>query len=316
MKDLDRNKLNMFVMVDEFLLASVTITNKIVIFAALYQVFKDYVTEIFAVSEEQEKDQKGVTKTKQAVREALIAQLEKITRKCVGYASGVEDFVLLQMVRIASSQFKIMADADLVKKAESLVTELTPRLPDLEGYNVVESDLDLLTSLKNDFKSIYTAPVGNRKTKKQLTEQLSVLFSKTDAQLGKMDDQVGTLFDTDAAFHDEYFKKRVIVKLARRMRAFQMWITDDVTGLPVKKARVKIIKKDGSDVTKAAQSVGSDLAKNVKVSGAGGGVANNNMEAGEYYYEVSLGGYVTATGSFFVNDGLMTEVRVRLVKSE
>ena len=315
MNDSKRNKLNMMVSVDDFLLASVTITNKIVVFAALFSVFHDYVQEIFAVSEAQERDQKGVTKTKQSVRDVLIAKMEMIVKKSIGYASGIEDQDLLQVVRIATSQLKAMADVDLVKKAEKLVTELTPRLPDMAGYNVVQADLDELTSLKTDFKSIYTTPVGIKKTTKQLTEQLNGLFSKADIQLGKLDDQVGSLFDTDVAFHNDYFQKRIIVKLAKRYRALQMWVLDNETGLPLRNAVVKIAIKEGSNSMNASQSSGADLVKTVKKAGAKGGILQNNMAAGEYTYEVSLGGYVTATGSFFIIDGQMTEVRVRMGKN-
>jgi len=315
MTDPKRNKLNMYVLVREFLLASVTITNKLVVFAALFSTFNDHILEIFAISEEQERDQKGVTKTKQSVRAALIAQMEKITRKCVGYASGVDDTVFLQMIRVATSQLKNMADADLVKKAEDMVTIVTPKLPALAGYNITASELASLTGLKTDFVSIYTAPVGNRKTKSQLTEKLNSLFGSIDTVLGKMDDQVGALYDTDTAFHDEYFKKRILVKLAKRFRAFQMWVTDDETGLPIKNAVVKFMLIADSNGMKAAKSSGADLQKNVKKAGPQGGLMQNRMAAGEYSYEVSLGGYVTATGTFFVNDGQMTEVRVKLVKS-
>jgi len=315
MTDPQRNKLNMYVLVRDFLLASVTITNKIAVFAALFTTFNDYITEIFAISEQQERDQKGVTQTKQAVRAALIAQMEKISRKCVGYASGVNDNVFLQIVRVAASQLKAMADADLVKKAEDMVTIVTPKLPALAGYNITASDLDSLTGLKTDFLSIYTAPAGNKKTKSQLTEKLNALFGSTDTVLGKMDDQVGSLFDTDAAFHDEYFKKRVLVKLAKRQRAFQMWVTDAETGLPIKNAVVKLWMKADSNGMKAAASSGPELAKIVKKAGAQGGIMQNSMAAGEYSYEVLLGGYVTATGTFFVNNGQMTVVRVKMVKS-
>lgn len=315
MTDPLRNKLNMYVLVRDFLLASVTITNKIAVFAALFSTFNDYIQEIFAISEQQERDQKGVTQTKQTIRAALIAQLEKISRKCVGYASGVDDNVFLQMVRVATSQLKNMADADLVKRAEDMVTVVTPRLPDLAGYNVTASDLDSLTGLKADFVSIYTAPAGNKKTKSQLTQKLNALFNTTDALLGKMDDQARTLYDTDPDFYNEYAKKRVLVKLAKRQRAFQMWISDDETGLPIKNAVVKLTLKAGSNGMKAAASGGPDLAKIVKKAGAQGGLIQNNMAAGEYTYEVSFGGYVTATGTFFVNDGQMTEVRMKMVRS-
>lgn len=315
MTDTQRNKLNMFVSVQDFLLASVTITNKIVVIAVLFATFQDYITEIFAVSEQQERDNKGVTKTKKSTRGALILAMERISKKCVGYASGVEDYTFLQMIRLTKSQLKNLADADLVKKAEDMITIVTPKLPLPEGYSITKGDLDSLSGLKADFVSIYTAPVGNKKNKSQLTKKLNLLFLSADAGLKKIDDQVGSLFDTDPDFCNEYDRKRVIVKLAKRLRAFQMWIVDDETGLPINKAIVKIVKKDSSDVTKAAQAGGADLAKIVKSAGAGGGVVNNNMAAGEYSYEVSLGGYVMETGTFFVNDGLMTEVRVRLRKN-
>lgn len=315
MTDPQRNKLNMYVLVRDFLLASSTITNKLVVFAALFSTFNDYILEIFAISEQQERDQKGVTLTKQTVRTALIAQIEKISRKCVAYASGVGDTVLLQMVRVATSQLKNMADADLVKKAEDIVTVVTPNLPALIGYNIVAADLDSLSGLKAEFVGIYTAPAGHKKTKTQLTEKLNALFGSTDAVLGKMDDQVGALYDTDPEFYAEYTKKRVLVKLGRRHRAFQMWITDAETGNPVKNAVVKLLKKTDDNGMKTMTSAGPDLQKTVKKTGVKGGLTQNNMAAGEYDYEVSFGGYVKLTGSFFVNDGETTEVREKLVKN-
>ena len=312
MNDQQRNKLNMYVLVRDFLLASSTITNKIAVFAALILTFNDYIKEIFAISEQQERDQTGVTKTKKSVRAALIAQMEKISKKCVGYASGVDETAFLQMIRVTVSQLRLMADADLVKKAEDMVTIVTPKLPDVAGYNVTQSDLDTLSGLKSDFVSIYTAPTGNKKTKSQLTEKLNALFSNTDGVLGKIDDQVGALYDTDPDFFAEYNKKRVLVKLAKRGRSFQMRITDADTGLPVKNAVVKLLYKADSNGMKASTSSGADLTKVVKKAGAQGRLIQNSMTTGEYSYEVSLGGYVTETGSFFINDGQMTEVRVLL----
>jgi hypothetical protein len=315
MTDSKRNKLNMFVTMRDLLLASVTITNKLAIIAVLFATFQDYVTEIFAVSEQQERDNKGVTKTKKTSRSALILAMERISKKCVGYASGVDDYTFLQMIRLTKSQLKNLADADLVKKAEDMVTIVAPKLPLLEGYSITEDDLDSLNGLKADFVSIYTAPIGNRKNKSQLTEKLNLLFLNADAVLNKIDDQVDSLFDTDPDFCNEYNRKRVIVKLAKRLRAFQMWIVDDETGLPIKNAIVTLSMKADNNGMKAMQSAGAELTKTVKKAGAQGGLLENNMASGEYSYEVSFGGYVLATGTFFINDGLMTEVRVRMVKN-
>jgi hypothetical protein len=71
----------------------------------------------------------------------------------------------------------------------------------------------------------------------------------------------------------------------------------------VAKAKVKVRFKSGTE-----------LAKVVRSTGGKGGMIVASLDAAEYEYEVSYGGYVTSTGSFFVNDGVMTEVVVRLKK--
>jgi hypothetical protein len=52
----------------------------------------------------------------------------------------------------------------------------------------------------------------------------------------------------------------------------------------------------------------------VKLTGAKGGITDKLLADGEYYYEVSYGGYVAETGSFFINEGSTTDVVVRLKK--
>ena len=111
------------------------------------------------------------------------------------------------------------------------------------------------------------------------------------------------LYQSAPDFYEEYTRKRAIGKTATRTRALQLWVVDDATELPVAKAKVTVKFKSGTDLTKV-----------VKSTGAKGGMIIASMDAAEYEYEVAYGGYVTSTGSFFVNDGVMTEVVVRLKK--
>jgi hypothetical protein len=68
----------MYELVKDFLLASVTITSKIAVFAALYSIFADYVAEIYAVSEKQEEDRTGLTKAKGEKKASLVKKLLSI----------------------------------------------------------------------------------------------------------------------------------------------------------------------------------------------------------------------------------------------
>lgn len=305
MNDKQRNKLNMYDLIEDFLLASTTITSTMIVLTALFATFQDYLVQIYAVRELQERDYKGVTKTKKVLRKELTDKLVWVTRKSSGYASGVDDLDLLQLVKIPKSTFLLMADADLVKKTEDIINILKLRIADLLGYGIVMEDLETLETLKNDFKNIHTKPIGNRENTSILTKQLDSLYEETDAVLKKMDDQVGSVFDTHPEFHDEYFAKRAIVKLAKRIRALQMFVVDDETGEPMVKAIVTIRPK----------VKGTDLMKSVKKTGTSGGIYYNNLLAGEYDYEITFGGYVTETGSFFINDGIMTDFVVRMKKN-
>jgi hypothetical protein len=314
MDDRQRNKLNMYVLVKDFLLASVVITNKIEALTSLISTFSGYVAEIFTVSEKQERDFKGVTKNKRAIRDALIKMILKVSKKSVGYASGASDEEFLGVIRFGKSHLGHMADAQLLEKAEDLVKIVTPKLPELAGYLVTANDMDTLSGLTDDFRKIYTVPTGNKKSKATLTKQLKLLYSKTDEVLVKIDKQVDALFDTDTEFHDRYFKNRALVNLGKRYRALQMWLTDNETGLPLSNAVVKVYMK--ADGTSMPTNPDNTLLKFVKKSGEKGGIYQNNMPAGEYIYEISKGGYVTATGTIYVNDGVMSLVRVGMVKRE
>lgn len=305
MNDKQRNKLNMYVLVRDFLLASPTITSKRILFAGLYGSFRDYIAEIFAVSEQQERDNSGVTKTKKSTKEALIKKMLSISKKCIGYASGVEDLIFLQLIKITKSQLKTNADADLVKKAEDMIRNVVPKLADLVVYGIIASDLETLTVLKDDFLSIYTKPTSEKESTAQLTVRLNLLYKQADAVLLKIDDQLGSLFDIEPEFYDGYLRKRALVQLAKRLRAFEMWVADDETGIAMANVNIAI-------TTKA--KAGSELTKTVKRTGAKGSVQMNNLLTGGYEYEVNFGGYVLQRGSFFVNDGEMTTVKVRMKK--
>ena len=60
----------------------------------------------------------------------------------------------------------------------------------------------------------------------------------------------------------------------------------------------------------------SQIKKNIKKSGKKGGSYFNKLTPGDYVYEISHYGYVTATGTFFVNSVEMTKLIVKLSKKQ
>jgi hypothetical protein len=303
MQDRQRNKLNMYVLVKDLLLASTTITAKWTAYAALFARFESHVNEIFTVAGQQTADKSGTTKSKIQVKKLLIDKMEEVSEKCRGYATVEEDFEFLSLIKFMKSDLQKLADADLVKTAETFHANVLPKVALVAEYELTPADLATLLTLKNDFLVIYTMPRDNVQSTAQLTARLNVLFELADAVLLKIDAIIQTARKSEPTFVETYNSKRTLTKTATRTRALKLTAVDDATGLPIAKAKVK-----------ATTKAGSELWKNVKLTGAKGGITDNLLSDGEYNFEVSYGGYVKETGSFFVNEGTTTDVEVRLKK--
>jgi 5-hydroxyisourate hydrolase-like protein (transthyretin family) len=306
MNDRQRDKLTMYVLVKEFLLANTTITTKWAAFAALFTSFVDYIAEAFRIAGLQEDDKSGVTKSKSKLRKKLIDQMIDISVKCVGYATVAENFEFLLLIKFVKTDLEKMADTDLVKTAGTFHTNVMTKFALIADYDLKQADMDKLLSLSTDFQAIYTAPRGNKKTVAQLTSQLNKLFPLIDAVLVKIDAIINTAIKSSPDFVEEYNRKRVIIKTPKHTRALQIEVLNDATGEPLQNAKVTVKSKTGS----------ADLVKNVKRSGKQGMINKDLLADGEYAYEVEYNGCVKETGSLFVNNGVTTKVVVRMKKSE
>jgi len=154
MTDRQRDKLNMYVLVKDFLLASTTITSKWTAYAALFTSFTDTVTQIFTVSGQQKDDKTGITKSKSQLNQKLVEKIEEISIKCRAYATIAEDAAFMSLIKFMKGDLLKMADADLVKTAETLYKNVLPKQELVADYDLVQADMDELVLLKNDFLAI------------------------------------------------------------------------------------------------------------------------------------------------------------------
>jgi len=100
-----------------------------------------------------------------------------------------------------------------------------------------------------------------------------------------------------------------VVNTGVRKLAVQCKFTDAVTGLGLK--GVKAVFELVTDAEMKTAS-GAELAKNVKISSAKGGLNIKTMVAGTYLVTVSKQGYVTQTATIYVNGGELTTVSMAL----
>lgn len=293
----------MYVLVKDFLAEHAAITSRWTAFGGFYAELVGYVEEIFVVSGKQESDIRGAAMEKADAKEKLCGKVLVVSEKSMGYATVEEDEAFLSLIKFTKSKTERMTDATLLAKARGLYTNVLPKLGVLGDYDLEAGELEALRELTEAFETIYTRPESQIKERKALTARLREIFVLTDEVLRIVDAMVKTARVREPDFVAGYKLRRILPKLAYRRRALELWVADEASGEPVGRARVVIARKDGA---------GKPIRRK---TGKKGGIVMNNLEAGEYVYEISFGGYVVAKGVFFVNRGEMTRVRVELVRS-
>jgi hypothetical protein len=304
MNDRQRNKLNMYVLLKDYLAANGSITSRWSKFAALFASFVAYIAEILTVTGDQEVDHTGDTEVKNTLRGRLVELLYVVSEKCMGYATVEEDEAFAKLAKLTMRELDHLSDSQLLARAIRFIADVTPKVALVEEYDLTPSEVEDLTTAKDAFEAFFTTPTGETKETKGHTQRLDVLFELADAVLVKITAMVKSARTTKPEFYGMYMLKHEIVDLGGRMRALQLLVIDFVTGDPVPNAEVMTKQKGGTEMTKS-----------VKYSGTSGMVYENNKEIGEYEFTVKKGGCIDESGSFFINHGEMTEVVVRLKKS-
>jgi len=305
MNDRKRDKLNMYVLEQNLLLASTSITGKWTAFAALFTSFQDYIAEIFRVAGLQKDDKTGVTKTKSQLRKLLIEQIVDISGKCIAYATLAENNEFLSLIKFVKTDLERLADADLVKTALTFHTNVLPQLEPVADYDLSQNDMDVLLDLSNAYLAIYTKPAASKKETAELTKQLNALFALADKVLVKIDALIHSAHKSEPAFVDEYNSKRIIIKTPKRTRSLLLTVLNDATGEPIPNVKV----------TYRSTAPGADLVKNVKRTGKTGSIFQDVLGDGGYHFEVEYNGFEIENGSFFINNGVTTKVVVRMKKN-
>jgi hypothetical protein len=304
MNSRQENKLTMMMVFRDFLLGNTIITDNWPSFAELFASMVNYIQQILVLANKQGVDIKGFAKAKTRMRADMTIRAMSLVGKMHAYATIIEDDVLKQKLSISKSELDGMPDTVVAAKCNEIANMADALKEAVENYGIKPIMISELVTLVES----YTAAVPTTKTaikdKKQVTEDTDALFDSCDKVIGKIDALAEMERYEKPQFYSSYWSSRKTEDTGRRTRALQFYVYDSEAGSPVVKAKVMARKKGGSE-----------LSKSVKRTSTMGGFWMNNAAAGEYEYEVTMGGYVTATGSYFINDGVMTEVEVKLVKS-
>ena len=303
MSSKNENKIAMWMVLRTFLEKNTSVTDDLPGFAVLYALLNQTTNDALALMDELGISTKWATDDKKQTKKLLVLKIAEMAGKARAYAAMKDDKGMKKQMQVSPSKLALAADLKLIGKANEVLDKIVSLDDKITVYKITDQDIADLTALIEQYTLTMPQPRSGIDNRKHTNEELVALIKTGDGAIEKMDALVEIVHYSNELFYTDYYTRRKIIDKSSRTRALQLWVMDDVTGLPVAKAKVVI-----------SNMADTEAKRIVKSTGAKGGITQDTLAAGEYLYEVAYGGYVTEKASFFVNDGVMTEVVVRLKK--
>lgn len=295
------NKLNMWLVLRNYLQENTAVTNQIPGFAVWFGRLEDCINRVMKTTEVQAAEVKGLTEVKNKLEEDLMLKLLEVAAKVRAHAVICDDLILEGRFKLSMRKLRNLPDTILLAKAQGLINDARTVQAEAAEYGLSLELLDQAQGLTDEYSQAMPQPRDGINRRKHQTRAMAEEFKKGDEVLKGMDVLMGVVRYTDTLFYSAYRRARRITNTARRTRALQLWVKDVTRGKPVVLAKVFLKTADGEAVLRKP-----------KKTGKSGSVIMRHMAPGEYTYEVVMGGFVSESGKFYINRGEMTKVVVMI----
>lgn len=254
---------------------------------------------------------KGVTDSKNQLKEALLVTTADYARKLGAYAKFTNDAKLAQEVKFSEGKLRQVADT-AVKNYGQIVYDLAqPLVGSLAPYGITDETQATLAGAITAYNDSIGKPGAERSEGTQLTKQLATLFKTADTALENMDAAVEIVRLTQVDFYNGYKSARKVIDTGSGSLSVKGIVADAQTGLPLKGVTVSFALEGGMMKTAAATTTDPEL---VKKTAEKGGFNVKNLASGTYQVTLKKVGYADQVITVSVNDGEMSLIDVKLDK--
>lgn len=283
----------------DLLKKKLALLSKLPVFTDLFSSYESKLTQIGVLSEQQEKDISGLKKQKEALKVDLITKALDVSRRVVAYAKLTGNDVLAKEAYYTETDLQHYPDETLVTSCSVIYTAAETHAASLIEYDVTAETLTALKKAIDDFKAVMDSPKIGHTEKKQITDQLALLFEEEITLLDKIDLLVDMMKNTQPEFYAEYFDTRKVVYHSGSL-AIKGKITDAVTGAPLSGVNVSFVL-DGA-------------VKLEKTTADGGGFTIKTLSEGTYLVTASRIDYASQTLPVTVLANELCVINIALVK--
>ena len=304
MKSIQENRFNMYLTVNVFLNSKLSVLGTLPNFTAFFTAFQGFIPTIQHLMEQQLFDKKGVTKSKQALKQILATITGDYARKLYAYALYVNDHVLIAEMHLGQGKINIFSDATLLETAEGIYRRTTPLLTDLAEYGITTAtQLELQNAIDNFAASIPKPRLSDAESK-EITRQLKDQFGAADQTLAKIDAVIEIIRFSEPVIYKAYKLARKVMGYGTHSLAIRGTITDADTKEPIKGVTITFLHPDGTNLQPPL----------IKQSAAKGGFTVKTVSEGVYKLKLSKIGYNDLAITTTINSGEQCKISAEISK--
>jgi hypothetical protein len=303
------DRLSMYLTFKDYQALHVNITETLPNYSENSTLFLNTIPQIQSIWEQQKLSKKGVTDSKNQLKETLIVTTADYARKLGAYAKFTNNAKLAQEVKFSEGKLRQVADT-AVKNYGQIVHDLAqPLIRSLTPYGITGETQATLAGAITAYNDSIGKPGAERSEGTQITKQLATLFKTADTALENMDVAVEIIRLTQVDFYNGYKSARKVIETGSGSLSIKGIVTDAKTGLPLKGVTVSFALDGGMMKAAAATTTEPEL---VKKTAEKGGFNVKGLASGTYQVTLRKVGYADQVVTISVNDGEMTELNVSL----
>ena len=305
------DRLSMYLTFKDYQAPHTSITDGLPNYSENSTIFLNTIPQIQSIWEQQKLSKKGVTDSKNQLKETLIVLTADYARKLGAYAKFTNNAKLAQQVKFSEGKLRQVADT-AVKNYGQIVYDLAqPLVGSLAQYGITDETQATLADAITAYNDSIGKPGAERSEGTQLTKQLATLFKTADTALENMDAAVEIIRLTQVDFYNGYKSARKVIETGAGSLSVKGLVTDAQTGLPLKGVTVSFALDGG--MAKAASTTSEPEL--VKKTAEKGGFNIKGLESGMYQVTLKKAGYANQVTTISVSDGEMTELKISLEKA-
>ena len=305
------DRLSMYLTFKDYQAPHTSITDGLPNYSENSTIFLNTIPQIQSIWEQQKLSKKGVTDSKNQLKETLIVLTADYARKLGAYAKFTNNAKLAQQVKFSEGKLRQVADT-AVKNYGQIVYDLAqPLVGSLTQYGITDETQAALADAITAYNDSIGKPGAERSEGTQLTKQLATLFKTADTALENMDAAVEIIRLTQVDFYNGYKSARKVIETGAGSLSVKGLVTDAQTGLPLKGVTVSFALDGG--IAKAASTTSEPEL--VKKTAEKGGFNIKGLESGMYQVTLKKAGYANQVTTISVSDGEMTELKISLEKA-